>query len=104
MKLGRMMYYDKIQVPFEDEINRINRTQTSPKRVVKIDIKVTFLLISQKVRDRILKNFISRCAIVIYILLVNFRLIGSVEHKPCPKEMLNSTYLCITQNVLGRNL
>ena len=47
MKFGRMMYYDKIQVPFEDEINRIDRTQTLPKRVVKIDIKATYLWISQ---------------------------------------------------------
>ena len=43
MKFGRMMYYDKIEVPLEDEINRIDRTQTSPKRVVKIDIKETYL-------------------------------------------------------------
>ena len=43
MKFGRMMYYEKIQVPFEDEINRIDRTHTSPKRVVKIDIKATYL-------------------------------------------------------------
>ena len=38
MKFGRIMYYDKIQVPFEDEINRVDRTQTSPKKVVKIVI------------------------------------------------------------------
>ena len=38
MKFGMMMYYDKIQVPFEDEINRVDRTQTSPKKVVKIVI------------------------------------------------------------------
>ena len=43
MKFGRMMYYDKRQVPFEDEINRVDRTQTLPKRVVKIDIKATYL-------------------------------------------------------------
>ena len=43
MKLGRMMYNDNISLPFEDEINRIDRTQTSPKRVIKIDIKATFI-------------------------------------------------------------
>ena len=43
MKFGRMMYNDIISVPFEDEINRVDRTQTSPKRVVKIDIKETYL-------------------------------------------------------------
>ena len=30
MKLGRMMYNDKRQFPFKDEINRSGRTQTSP--------------------------------------------------------------------------
>ena len=43
MKFRRMMYYNKIQVPFEYEINRVDKMQTSPKRVVKIDIKATYL-------------------------------------------------------------
>ena len=43
LKFGRIVYNDKSSVPFEDEINRIDRTQTSLKRVVKIDIKVTYL-------------------------------------------------------------
>ena len=47
MKLGRMVYNDKSSVPFEDEIDRVDRTQTSPKRVVKIDIKAIYRLISQ---------------------------------------------------------
>ena len=47
MKFGRMMNYNKIQVPFEDEIDRVDRTQTSPKRVVKIDINCLSLNISK---------------------------------------------------------
>ena len=47
MKLGRMVYNDKSSVPFADEIDHVDRTQTSPNRVVKIDIKATYLLISQ---------------------------------------------------------
>ena len=47
MKFGRTVYNDKISVPFEDEIDRVDRTQTLPKRVVKIDIKATYLWISQ---------------------------------------------------------
>ena len=43
MKFGRTVYNDKISVPFEDEIDRVDRTQTLPKRVVKIDIKATYL-------------------------------------------------------------
>ena len=38
MKLGRMVYNDKIQVPFEDEMNRCGRTHTSPIKNVKIAI------------------------------------------------------------------
>ena len=49
MKLGRMVYDDKISVPFEDEINRLVEEHTLPKRMVKIDIKPTYLAISQKV-------------------------------------------------------
>ena len=29
MKLGRMMYNDKVQVPFEDELNRFIRTEVT---------------------------------------------------------------------------
>ena len=29
MKLGRMMYNDKVQVPFEDELNRFIRTKVT---------------------------------------------------------------------------
>ena len=47
------MYNDKRQVPFEDEMNQFGRTHTSSKRVMKIDIKPTFLTISQKVPNRI---------------------------------------------------
>ena len=32
MKLGRMVYNDKNSIPFEDEINRIDRIYTAPKR------------------------------------------------------------------------
>ena len=35
MKLGRMVYDDKISVPFEDEINRSVEEHTLPKRMVK---------------------------------------------------------------------
>ena len=49
MKLGRMVYDDKISVPFEDEINRLVEEHTLPKRMVKIDIKPTYLAISQKI-------------------------------------------------------
>ena len=35
MKLGRMVYDDKISVPFEDEINRLVEEHTLPKRMVK---------------------------------------------------------------------
>ena len=38
MKLGRMMYNDNVQVPFEDEMNRSGRTHTSPIRNVQIAI------------------------------------------------------------------
>ena len=43
MKFGRTVYNDKISVPFEDVIDHVDRTQTLPKRVVKIDIKATYL-------------------------------------------------------------
>ena len=43
-----MMYIDKIQVPFEDEINQVDRTQTSPKRMDKIDINETYLCTTKK--------------------------------------------------------
>ena len=49
MKLGRVMYNGNISVPFEDGKNRLGRTQTSAKRVLKIDRKPTYLTISQKV-------------------------------------------------------
>ena len=29
MKLGRMMYNDKVQVPFEGELNRVIRTEVT---------------------------------------------------------------------------
>ena len=29
MKLGRMMYNDKVQVPFEDELNRFIKTEVT---------------------------------------------------------------------------
>ena len=34
-----MINDDKIQAPLKDEINRIDKVHTSPKNVVKIDIK-----------------------------------------------------------------
>ena len=43
LKFGRMVYNDNSSIPFEDEIDRVDRTQTLPKRVVKIDIKATYL-------------------------------------------------------------
>ena len=35
MKLGRMMYNDKISVPFEDEINRSIRTEVTDNLLLK---------------------------------------------------------------------
>merc|ERR1712121_196968 len=40
LKFGRMVYNDNSSVPSEDEIDCVDRTQTSTKRVVKIDIEV----------------------------------------------------------------
>ena len=57
MKLGRMVYDDKISVPFEDEINRLVEEHTSPKRMVKIEKKPTYLALTQKVLNRIVLNF-----------------------------------------------
>ena len=53
MKLGRIMYNDKKSVSFEDEINLLVEKHTSPKRLAKIDIKPTYLAISQKVLNGI---------------------------------------------------
>ena len=37
-KLGRMMYNNKRQIPFNDEINRFKKTHISPIQNVKIVI------------------------------------------------------------------
>ena len=43
MKFGRMAYNVKIPIPFEDEIDRFDRTHTSSKRIEKIDIPQNIL-------------------------------------------------------------
>ena len=48
MKLGRMVYNDNSSEPFEDEINRLVEEQTLPKRIVKMDINLTYHAISHK--------------------------------------------------------
>ena len=45
IKLGRMTYNDRIQVPFEDGMNRSGRTHTSP--IWNIEIAISYTVLGQ---------------------------------------------------------
>ena len=80
------MCNDYSSFPFEDELDRLVEEHTSPKRMVKIDIKPTFLAISQEVLNGIVYNFTLRCSVAIYTPLIKFSSTALVEVHTSPKR------------------
>ena len=69
MKFGRMVYNHKRQVPFEGEMNRFDRTHTSPIWNVKIAISY-----------KVLRRFVKTTQNGMFYQLIHFSGIWEISH------------------------